>query len=133
MKLYVHKFPPDGSLANCREVADNAPAPIAPWIEMSVADFNTWKNAFVWSDAADPAFDPDTQKLVPGPIAFDDNAKTAIRSRVVVALDTAELQEVNFKKMDNWIATFDAGTATNAQLQTFAARVLRELKRLRGG
>ena len=37
------------------------------------------------------------------------------------------------KKMDNWIATFDAGTATNAQLQTFAARVLRELKRLRGG
>ena len=133
MKLYVHKFADTQTLALCREVPDNAPAAVAPFVDMSIAEFKAWRDAFVWSDAADPAFNPDTQKLVPGPTTFNDGAKTAIRSRIVVALNAAELQEVDFKKMDNWIATFDAGTATNAQLQTFAARVLRELKRLRGG
>lgn len=132
MKLQVHKFPDAFRLAECREVPDAAPAPSAPWVEMTVAEFESWRDSFVRSQSTQPAYNPDTHKVVSAGFVFDDGARTAVEQWSVVSLDAAELQEVNFKKLDNWIATFEANTATAAQTQTAMARVLRELKRLRG-
>lgn len=81
-----------------------------------------------------PAFNASTQKVV-------QTGWTVLSSEVnpiwsVVSLSPSELQalqqEANFSQLDNWIATFEAGTATGAQVQTAMARVLKELKRLRG-
>lgn len=45
MKLYVYKNPNPTTLAECREVADDAVAPQAPWELMTVAEFAAWNAA----------------------------------------------------------------------------------------
>jgi len=43
MKLYVHKHPDAKTLAECKEVQDDAPEPQPPLVLMTVAQFESWR------------------------------------------------------------------------------------------
>ena len=85
--------------------------------------------------AADPAFDPATQKLVTDAPAYNTADGIVTRGRSVAAKTQEEIDAYAEKathnttgtNKDNWIAVFKAGTGTNAQVQTALAWCLREI------
>jgi len=84
MKTYVHKHPAADTLASVQQLPDDAPAPAAPWDEMTTAALKAWCDVEIangWSPPAPP------QEEIPSPVP---EAVTPLQIRR--ALNTAGLR-----------------------------------------
>lgn len=119
MKLHVLKNPRPGTLAEVREVADDAPAPAAPWEEMSVAAFEAWRDAQPPAALSTPLRQSTRivlDRLTPAEaqaLAAAEASSWQIRMLVMKALSAGEIHEDD--------PDFPAARAALAQLDVIAA------------
>lgn len=123
MKLNVYQFPKgEGNLpiADCVEVADDAPTPSAPWVRMTIPEFYAWRDAHPYTPPAPTPSLQDALNAIFDALTPSQKVRLAYTKTVLDIQNEAGMDKALLKGILAAVNTDDDAALKAAQTQALA-------------